>query len=46
MYMAVALLVWVEWIINPNSLNYMSLSRLNREGDFFYLARKPHSLLN
>lgn len=24
MYMAVALLVWVAWIINPNSLHYMS----------------------
>lgn len=39
MYMVVALLVWVAWIINPNSLNYRS-PRLCR-GDFFYLAPKP-----
>jgi hypothetical protein len=33
MYMAVALLVWVAWIINPTSLNDIS-PRYNR-GDFF-----------
>lgn len=37
MYMAVALLVWVAWIINPNSLNYM-VPPVLPGGFFLYLV--------